>query len=339
MTQVNIIAPNNLSIDKNSNICVISDHMPAVPAIDYSKESIKTLYGYNTIEKVLEQSMPHVDTLIFDHYQHIDIENNNYKIFFIEKFLNNTLKYYNTNKNNRIDFTKKIKKFNYLSNKPREARVLTSAWIANNYINDDSCYNHTQSYEYADFKDLLNEFIIAESLTIESKMLPKKWVSYDTLLEKKLYIGFGMTYAPNPINFYNKIKDEIAPTVFSIVMEPVFWEHGCILTEKYVNAVFGGTIPIINGYRVYDNIKEMGLDTFEDIIDISAQFEKNPIYRILNLLEKNKTQLDNALEIIKDTSVQQRLVNNIKILENYNWNLARSRYLTNGINFLINFFK
>lgn len=336
---INEINPSmGIKIEKNSNVCLISDHMPPFLLFDDSSDNIKNFYGYVSFTKILKESMPHVDTLIFNAYNQIDI-NNNYKIFYFDKCFNDAVREYsNFEKNNIIDFTTKTKKFNYLSNKPREARFLTSTWIANNYIEYDS-YNYTQAFEYSDFKDLLNEFILVESLTTESKMLPKKWVSYNPLIEKSRGTQNGMAYSSNSINFYNKIKNEVSPTVFSIIMEPVFWEHGCLLTEKYINAVFGGTIPIVNGYKVYDNIKEMGFDTFEDIIDTSAQYEKNPIYRIINLLEKNKEHLDNAYEIIKDNTIQKRLINNIKILENYDFNLARARYSTEDIKFLTNIFK
>lgn len=324
-------------IVKKSNICLIQDHMPYFSMFVDSADNIKDFYGYVSFNKFLKESMPHVDTLIFNAYHCINVDDN-YKTFYIEERFDDILsKYLSLRKNNIIDFSKKTKKFNYLSNKPREARFLTSAWIAKNYIEHDS-YNYTQAFNSDDFKDVLNEFILTESLTIESKMLPKKWITVNPAAER-LTANEGMKYTNNNINFYNGMKDIMSPTVFSIVIEPVFWEHGCMLTEKYMNAVFSGTIPIVNGYKVYDTIKKMGLDTFDDIIDTSAQFEKNPIYRILNLLEKNKNQLDNALDIIKNHSIQKRIENNIKTLENYNYNLARSWYSKDELTFLLDIFK
>jgi hypothetical protein len=335
MNRYNKITPNEkIDINNTSNICIVSDHMPM---IENSISNIKNIHGYNTIDEILNKFMPHVDTVVFDHYNELVLDKD-YKIFYLEKFFDRTLINYNRlRKNNSIDnsidFLYKTKKFNYLSNKPRESRFLSSAWIANNYNNFED-FNYTQTYEYNDFKVWIDEFILAESLLLESRSLPKRWIEVDSTVEKQTSFG-KITHLPNELNFYKKIKLEILPTVFSIVIEPVFWEHGCILTEKYINAVLGGSIPIVNGYKVYDVIKEMGLDTFDDIIDTSAQYEKNAIYRILNLLEKNKNQIDNALEIIKDKSIQKRIENNIKILENYDYNLARSRYSDIDIKFLI----
>lgn len=330
----NIINVNRIKVCKNSNICLISDHIPPIPIVDYSTFDMKNFYGYDSIDPILKDCMPHVDTLIFNFYQYIDI-GNSYKKFYVETFFNNTVKQYHCiNVNNLIDFSYKTKKFNYLSNKPRDARLITSCWLANNFKNYDD-YNYTQSYEYKDFKDFLNELIFVESLPLESKILPKHWVTVDSSIEKEIDKDSGMVFSFNELNFYKIIKSEISPTVFSIVMEPVFWEHGCLISEKYINAVFGGTIPIINGYKVYDVIKEMGFDTFDDIIDTSAQFEKNSIYRILNLLEKNKDCLDNAHEIIKDKSIQERLIKNVNVLKNYNYNLCRARYSDDDVKFLI----
>ena len=340
MTLVNkITAWGDIKVNKKSNICIVFDHMPALPMIDFSTTDIRKFYGYNGITNILKQSMPHVDTVIFDSYHNLDFLCKEYKAFYIEDYFHSTIKeYLSLNKDNLVEFSLKTKKFNYLSNKPREARVLTSCWIANNYY-DCGSYNYTQAYYPTEVEDLLDEFIFVESLSMESKLLPKKWVVYDKSIEQRSSTVLGVTYASNSLNFFNAIKNEISPTVFSIVMEPVFWEHGCHLSEKYINAILGGTIPIVNGYKVYEIVKEMGFDTFEDIVDTSAQFEKNPIYRILNLLEKNKNQLDNAIEIVNDVSIQQRLKNNIKILENYNYNLARARYSLADLNFLIDIFK
>lgn len=332
---MNRIYPSKVKIDNDSNICFVTDHMPPF-TIDFSTNHAKEFYGYNSLNKILEQSMPQVDTVIFDHYQNLAL-NKDYNTFYIEIFFQKTIReYLSLNQDNSVEFANKTKKFNYLSNKPREARVLTSAWIAKNYSNQ-SDYNHTQSYQGRDFEQLLDEFVLAESLSLESRFLPTKWLSTGAPIELQSTDKSGIAYDNTSANFYNIIKKQITPTVFSIVMEPAFWEHGCSLTEKYINAVFGGTIPIVNGYRVYKSIEQMGLDTFDDIVDTSSQFEKNSILHVYNLLEKNKNVLDNALEIIKDQSVQKRLINNIKILENYNYNLARSRYSEAQLNFLTNF--
>jgi len=336
--QTNKITPwGETIVNEQSNICQIFDHMVAPKFINLLTIDIKKFYGHNTIDKILKDFMPHVDTLIFHDY-HCIVGNNNYKKFYVESFFNKTVKdYFNVDKDNSIDFSLKEKKFNYLSNKPRAARLLASSWIAENYNNFNE-FNYTQAYEdTAEHVGLAGEFMISASLPEKLKILPKKWITVNSSVEQINKNAGGMVYDQNHFNFYNGIRDEIIPTVFSIVMEPVFWEHGCMLTEKYVNAILGGTIPIVNGYEIYEVIEQMGFDTFSDIIDVSAQYEKNPIYRILNLLEKNKNCLDNAIEIINDSTVQKRILNNIKILESYDYNLAKKRYTANELDFLKQF--
>lgn len=318
-------------INKNSNICIIDDHMPEL--IYNWSGNLENHRQSNTIQSILDNSMPHVDTLIFNDYNYIN-GFDTYKIFYAEKIFNyEAFSYNRLKKQNTINFVSKTKKFNYISNKPRIARFLASCWIANNYKNYSE-FNYTQSYVYDHFKDSLNGFISNERLQLESTMLPKKWIPSKLTNKPASYRELGNAYGTNNYNFYNIIKNEIVPTVFSIVMEPVFWENGCMLTEKYINAILGGTIPIVNGYQVYEIIKQMGFDSFEDIIDTSSQFETNPTLRIVNLLENNKNQIDNAIDLIKNKNIQERLVNNIKILENYNYNLAKSRYSTEVVEFL-----
>jgi len=329
----NIIRPDKPPvIDLMSNTCIVRDHMPA---LNYNLRecNLKDNYGFNTIQQILNNIMPHVDTLIFNDYHYID-GFEDYKVFYTEGFFNReAFSYINLEKQNTVDLENKTKKFNYLTNKPREPRFLTSCWIANNYKNHNE-FNYTQSYSYSDFKYVLDKFILVESLELKSKMLPEKWISTGLLNELSDKKFLGKEYGQNNYNFYDVMKDQVTPTVFSIVMEPVFWENGCMLTEKYINAILGGTIPIVNGYRVYEVIEEMGFDSFKDIIDTSAQYETNSTLRIINLLENNKQQIDNAMFTIKDKTIQKRIANNIKILENYDYNLAKSRYLPDVVEFL-----
>ena len=304
--------------------------------INFETQNLKEFYGHNTIEEILKLTMPHVDTLIFLEYHYID-GFPGYNKFYIENFLNSVFNSYSKiNKKNSIDFSLKTKKFNYLSNKHRPARLLTSSWLANNY-NNYSEFNYSQSYSYCDFSALLNEFIFVESLPLESKILPKKWITVDASAEKYIENQHAMSYLDPELNFYNGLKNQILPTVFSVVIEPVFFENSCMLTEKYINAVFGGTIPIINGYRVYEVLKEMGFDTFDDIIDTSAQFEKNSVLRIINLLEKNKDRLNDAFNIVKNKSIQTRINNNLRIAKTYDYNLYKKRYPADTRNYLEKF--
>lgn len=328
----NRITPSNAPvIDLNSNICVIKDHMP--PLIYNFSDNIKDNYQSNTIPGILNDIMPHVDTLIFNDYHYID-GFSTYKVFYTDGFFNyQVFDYLSLEKQHNIDFINKTKKFNYISNKAREPRLLTSCWIANNYKNYSE-FNYTQSYNYEDFNCVLDKFINEELLKLASIMLPANWISSGVTNDPNERKFIGNKYGLNNYNFYNIIENQVTPTVFSIVMEPVFWENGCMLTEKYINAILGGTIPIVNGYRIYEIINEMGFDTFADIIDTSAQHETNSTLRIMNLLENNKKQIDNAMTIIKDKTIQKRIVNNIKILENYDYNLAKSRYPSDVVEFL-----
>ena len=109
----------------------------------------------------------------------------------------------------------------------------------------------------------------------------------------------------------------LMPSASAVVLEPVFWEHGCMITEKYLQAVLGGCIPIVNGHKIYNYLESIGFETFGDIIDQSSQHEKNPVLATWNLMDKNLVFFQNALDLYHDTSVRERLLYNINHVKNH----------------------
>ena len=330
----NIVTPMQ-TIKNDSNVCVLVDHMPGVfvDTVDNSDEFKKIHYGKNTFFDEMEK-FSNIETIVSLDYQYLD----DFEFLHTESFFNNiaTKIVKHPHFATQVDFARKRNKFFYVSNKFREARLLASCWIQNN-IKDN--FLHTQPYNLSEnyTGDLLDYILNVEDIDLKREILPVNWITIDSSKEK--YIPEWRVYKfPNMItSFYTGFNQPYLDSVFSIVIEPVFWEHGCMLTEKYIYSVAGGTIPIVNGYKVYDCIKEMGFDTFDDIINTETQYSKNPIERILGLLDNNKQVLEHADQIINDPSVQRRLLNNIEVLQNYNFNLSKSRHTQAEIEFLKQF--
>ena len=94
------------------------------------------------------------------------------------------------------------------------------------------------------------------------------------------------------------------------MVEPDFWPNASAVTEKYINAVVGLTLPIVTGYKIYEKLRAIGLDTFDDIIATDYQYELDPTQRIWKMMESNRVTFFNAQKIIQDDGVKNRLLAN-----------------------------
>lgn len=201
-------------------------------------------------------------------------------------------------------FSQKKYDFNVVMNKIRPDRLLTSCWLNNNKQHYDFLY--TQSWNQADVTHQLYELLQIGEITdyknsanITIETMPKKWIGTE-------FAGDSAT------NFQQNVSDIFYSSVFSIVLEPTFWENDVHITEKYLNALYGLTMPIVSGYNSCDCLKSMGFDIFDDIVDTSYQHIENAATRAWQMMELNKTVFSDAKNIIKDKTVQQRIIKNLE---------------------------
>lgn len=304
----------NGSIDNEfgqHKICVTADHMPKVqiPHSLSNAEILRYFTGFNTFNKILDEFRFPVVTLLHTHYQHLEgFTKNRYLSIVTDHFFNGQI---GTYLEHPIDFTfpKKISRLSCSMNKPREARLLMSCWLMNEYPHDDLMYSLGLGKDTtpSTFKTMVQ--LSGRDYPLRS--LHPRW--YGNPYDRK-----------NADIFNNYLKNNIFdPSVFSIVMEPVFWEHGTIITEKYINAVLGKTIPIVYGYKVVDVLKSMGFDTFDDILDTSYQYETNPFNRLFKMVEDNMDAISHAFDFVYDIEIRSRILQNVEVVKNYKYNLLR----------------
>jgi hypothetical protein len=144
-------------------------------------------------------------------------------------------------------------------------------------------------------------------------MLEHHWIDYDS---NALLNGTNNSSEETNFTHSNYVGPMCNITAISVVLEPVFWEHASIATEKYMHAIYGGTIPLVSGYKIYDSLAILGFDTFSDIIDTSSQYELDPVIRIWNMLENNKNLFSHWQDLISDPHVQNRILKNLTLLQN-----------------------
>jgi hypothetical protein len=204
--------------------------------------------------------------------------------------------------NYQLDFSGKQKNFNAAMNKPRFSRRYLSHWLANNF--DSKEFVYTQSWGQDTNIDYIANIFGSK---FDPTHLPKKWL-------ESVVDSSGKNIWKT---FYFCLKSELFDiSAISIVTEPTLVEPSCYLTEKYINAIYGGTIPLINGYKTYEVLEKIGLDSFGDIIDTRSQYIADPLVRFARLLDDNKSLLKNGLELIGRNDIQDRIRANLSLLRN-----------------------
>ena len=77
-------------------------------------------------------------------------------------------------------------------------------------------------------------------------------------------------------------------------------------------AIYSGTIPIwVGGWRHADRLRELGFDTFDDIVDHGYQDMPDPLDRCYSAIERN-------LELLRDSNRVRQFVqdNQTRLLHN-----------------------
>ena len=340
------IEPNTTknTLDVNHDLFLVDDHIPDIEQlidinlIDVNEikniNSLDFLFGGNTEQKLF----------IFNYY--LGFEKFKDNGFFYPSFFIANIHTYQNDLNRKIfdhDWSKKTIPLNCLLNKERVHRILVSHWLVSNYEWEKNLIysqpwpeNGSKKHDYA--KKLFNN-VSDKKVKGKFSQLPKNWYTFQNQTPSEYQ------YDQNVEIFNEVLYSEVyAKSIISLVIEPDFWINACSVTEKYINAVVGLTIPIITGYKIYEKLCLLGFDTFEDIISTDYQYEKDPTKRILRMLDENKKLFNNAHDVINKKEIKDRLLKNrdhlfndelIKKLarENLNTDESESKfsYLTNHI--------
>lgn len=209
-------------------------------------------------------------------------------------------------KPNTIDFGKKTIDFNCQMHNQRYNRILASCWLYNNQHQLN--FEYTQSWQSEEKTALLFELMKLGNLaTWEGsqyaiKNLDKKYILSDI-------IGIELYF--NSLQYRNMF----ANSAVSVLLATTFFEHGSDVDEKFLTAMYAGTIPLNDGYMFSDTIKKLGFDNFEDIVDTSYQYEKNPCVRTWSMLEKNRHLLEHGLDYIQRLDIQERILANYNLVK------------------------
>jgi len=160
------------------------------------------------------------------------------------------------------------------------------------------------------------------------------------ILLDKFFIHFQNVDLSNGVNvadygsptwtWNNIFKESMSETAVSLISESLSFEKSSVFTEKTLYSMFALTFPIfIGGYGNAEQLKKMGFDNFEDIIDHSYQYKET-------LFERCYYAFSNNIKLLEDLNhVRKIRFENLDRLKN-NRDLLINGQLTKFVNQEIN---
>ena len=249
------------------------------------------------VEKLLANSEcdPQQHILIIEGLGHDDVLAK-YNCVIFPRFTAEVCDQFNAH-NIQPDWSKKTFGFNFMVNKPRLHRNFLLMMI-NHFGLDNYAYSLPWREKDLGSKRLLaltnNDHyrkIISENITTA---IPGTRYMFGT--EDLLDQGLQNGRFTNQETYDKLLRSTVfEPSCISLITESLFFERETRISEKTFMAIYGGTIPIwVGGWRHADRLRELGFDTFDDVVDHRYQNMPDPLDRCYSAIERN-------LDLLQDT--------------------------------------
>jgi hypothetical protein len=180
-------------------------------------------------------------------------------------------------------------------------------------------------YEKPDLLDILPwEFDMERHVDCREKILLgyTKFYNNKSLMVDDYGI-YGKAVNNNVGNFDQSLRLKYQNSFVELVSESSFAAPGYLITEKFLNSVYGCNFPIVlGGVGIVAHLREIGFDMFDDVVDHSYDSIENPFDRIIVAVENNHRLLVDA-DYAKQSwkQHQQRFKNNLVVAKDrmYTW--------------------
>ena len=142
---------------------------------------------------------------------------------------------------------------------------------------------------------------------------------------------YTIEHNDNVSNFKNKLRSYYENTFVELIAETSFTEASFLITEKTLNSIYGCNFPIwLSSVGVVTFLREIGLDTFDDIIDHSYDLIENPIDRLYHAIADNKELLTNLARTKQLWFAnQERFIKNVDFVKHDMYDIYSNRAKTN----------
>jgi hypothetical protein len=154
------------------------------------------------------------------------------------------------------------------------------------------------------------------------------------------YHSIYPTQNDNVDNFITKLTPLYQNSFIEIVGESSFLPPAFLITEKFLNSVYGCNFPILlSGVGAVAHLRQVGFDMFDDIVDHAYDQISNPIDRIVAAIEDNKKLLSGGDHVKQLWQANQhRFERNVDHARNgmYEWYKIRAINQFNQVKWLDN---
>jgi len=130
----------------------------------------------------------------------------------------------------------------------------------------------------------------------------------------------------NASNFNNNLKDVYTNSLVEIVSETLFSEPDVMVTEKFLNSVYGCNFPILVAPKgTVQHLRDVGFDMFDDVVDHSYDTVDNPIDRMYQAVNGNSKLLTTATLDLWNSN-EQRFIDNVEFAKIGMYKFYKNRF-------------
>lgn len=153
-----------------------------------------------------------------------------------------------------------------------------------------------------------------------------RWIQDDF---REIISGHYRLYNGNKYSWQNIVGDMFRHSLVSLVTETVEYQRGSVMTEKTIYAIMGQTIPIwIGGYGQVEAFRNLGFDTFDDIVNNSYSKKPTLIERCYHAISDNRHLLQDIVQAKEiRMMLSDRLAKNKNLFKNY----VFTKYIDNSL--------
>lgn len=204
--------------------------------------------------------------------------------------------------------------------------------ISNTYVSAikrDKLLNHEAldfiNWDFSKHQDFKNSINVGFKQATQSG-LPTDDLVYDTVSGQQTVISYN-----NSKNFDKNLRNLYKNTFVEIVSETLYETKTGVVTEKYLNSVYGYNFPIIiSTPHTVSHLRKLGFDMFDDIINHDYDNIQDPCERMEQSIKMNYEILSNSnIAIKKWLSVKSRFDDNLNFAKtkmyDIHYNLALNK--------------
>lgn len=169
--------------------------------------------------------------------------------------------------------------------------------------------------EYCKYNNNFEIFQIADWFPTMSKGFEKLKNQQDYV---KLTYRMSGKIINDPENFDQRLRGLYENSFVEIICDTIFMDTSGLVTEKFINSVYGFNFPIImNIPGAVDHLRGSGFDMFDDVINHRYDKIHDPFTRMITAINDNRAILsDSSLAKSKWVECQDRLNNNYLLADN-----------------------